>query len=720
MGNFSSDNTFVHHRSTSFDDEAWKGVVLTQVRNSWIRRVRTVNTNHGIDVNNAVDTSLLEIIMEGNNGHHSMIINSSTRTLIGLVEERNIWEHPAGQTGPNSGNVFWRYDAREVMDLDNHGKYGYATLRDVMSGHNPGNGSGSASQTPRHLRYYTLWNYQFKYRGAATSQVAHNFWESAFSAIVQPIVVGYQAPIAGLLVTESEDAASKAYPKPLYPTMQINESYGTEVTPQSLYEAQLTYRKATVPNWVNDYQQDWAIFSNTTAIMDPLLDNDVFNSDSDIVLSATVPSEIATDVTKVEFLHGDTVLASDSVAPYSFTWNAPQDGTYSIQARVVRSGGESGNSQPVNIYVGNKATTPLPVTIVQALTDAGSTATELDNQPSSNLIDDDLNSYWTSNASKRKPNNTRTPQLVDFDLGGTKNVNRVDIAWTQGEQRANYLRVHISQDNINWTEVLRTISSATTSGMETYYFDGGPARYVRIIGFTNSVSRDTQISEIDLFEQEASIPFAPSQGISFDGIDDYIELADIDYGSSQRISISMWLKFSAPASTAFVMRKANSSSNNPYYIQAASNGKISARVNGINGGGIAGLADNQWHHFAMTYQGSSSYLRTYKDGVLVASVTNATPPVDNDFLVTIGGSANGSYQFAGSIDDLRIYNKKLSAAEIAELAAAPHLNETAACTPVVETNLQGFWPMADGGTTETCDVSGKANHGILNNGPSWN
>lgn len=719
VGNFSDDTTFVHHRNT-LDDEGWKGAVLTHVRDSWVRRVRIVNTNHGIDVNSGVNVSLLELILEGNNGHHGVLVNSSTRTLIGLVQERNIWEHPAGQTGHNSANVFWRYDAREVMELDNHGKYGYATLRDVMSAHSPGNGSGSAIQSPRHLRFYTLWNYQYKYLGSAAAQQPHNFWESIFSSIVQPIVVGYQAP-DGLLVAEAEDVAATDTPKPVYPTMQINESYGSAVTPYSLYEAQVEYRTGNLPAWINDAVQSWTLFSNTTVTIDPLLDNSVNAPGADIQLSATVPSEISNDVARVEFVHGGNVLATATTAPYKVTWSAPPQGTYTVQARVVRHAGEVGTSTPVNIFVGVEATAALPVTIIQALTDAGSTATELDTQPSSNLIDGDLNSYWVSNASKRKPNDTRTPQSIDFDLGSIKAVNRVDIAWTQGLSRADYLRVHVSEDNVNWTEVLRTVSSATTNALETYYFDASPARFVRVIGFTNSVSRDTQISEIALFEDDQSSgPFVATQGISFDGIDDYIELADIDYGSSQRITLAMWLKFTTPASTAYILRKADTSSNNPYYIQVASNGKISARVNGINGGGIAGLDDNQWHHFAMTYQGSSSYLRTYKDGVLVASNTTATAPTSNNFLATLGGSAKGNLMFAGSIDDVRIYDRKLSSDEIAQLAALPHLDESAPCTPVTDTNLQGFWPMADGGINQTCDVSGNGNHGTLVSGPSWN
>lgn len=729
VGNFTNDTTFVHHRST-VDDSGWKGARFSHIHNSWARRVRVTDANHGIDVVNAVNSSLFELILDGNNGHHGLLVNASNRVMVGLVQERNIWEHPAGQTGPNAGNVFWHYDAREVMDIDNHGKYGYATLRDNVSAHNPGNGSGSASQSPRHLRHYTLWNYTYKYSGPAATQTPHNFWASIFSSIVQPTVVGFQTPglSQNMLVTTATDHASTASSKPVYNTMAVNESYGNAVTPASLYEAQLGYRLPNPPLWTLQYKQDWQQFSNTTVTMDSNLDNAVFASGANVNLSASVPAELS-DVSQVEFYHGATLLGADVNAPYSFNWAAPSDGTYAITARVVRAGGEYGDSHPVTLFVGTESTSPLSTSIVQALTDQGSTSTVLDTQPSSHLIDDDLSTYWTSNAAKRKPNNTRTPQSFDLDLGSVKAVNRVDIAWHQGDVKANYFRVHVSTDNTNWTEVLRAMSSGNSTALETYYFDSQPAQFVRVIGFTNSYDRGVAISEVDVYAEDSSTTPPPppppptsgaTQGISFDGIDDYIELADIDYGSSERITVAMWVKFTNVPATSFILRKANTSSNNPYYIQASTNGKISARVNGINGG-ISGLDDGQWHHIAMTYQGSSEYLRTYVDGVLVAENEEVEPADDNNILVTLGGASNGSYSFKGSVDDLRIYDRKLSDSEIAALAAAPHLNESDACAiESGDSNLRGFWRFADGGTTTTCDSSGNGNHGILHNNPTWN
>ena len=67
--------------------------------------------------------------------------------------------------------------------------------------------------------------------------------------------------------------------------------------------------------------------------------------------------------------------------------------------------------------------------------------------------------------------------------------------------------------------------------------------------------------------------------------------------------------------------------------------------------------DNKWHHAVITYDGSSFNL--YIDSVLTAYRTSTSAPEDNGIQpIRIGES------FIGSIDELRIWNRALSPAEI--------------------------------------------------------
>lgn len=95
------------------------------------------------------------------------------------------------------------------------------------------------------------------------------------------------------------------------------------------------------------------------------------------------------------------------------------------------------------------------------------------------------------------------------------------------------------------------------------------------------------------------------------------------------------------------------------------------------------IASNVWCHVAFSWNATNNSLQCYTNGVLAQSNTLAAPYLhlaDNGVHnVIVGGSTHGgSYQlgddqfpnngwFAGYMDDLRIYNRELSATEIASI-----------------------------------------------------
>jgi len=79
------------------------------------------------------------------------------------------------------------------------------------------------------------------------------------------------------------------------------------------------------------------------------------------------------------------------------------------------------------------------------------------------------------------------------------------------------------------------------------------------------------------------------------------------------------------------------------------------------------LNDNQWHHLALVYNGTTATI--YKDGASVTSVAasySATSVGKIRYGNSDIGSANNSYY--GLMDDVRIYSKALTAAEVEYLA----------------------------------------------------
>lgn len=162
---------------------------------------------------------------------------------------------------------------------------------------------------------------------------------------------------------------------------------------------------------------------------------------------------------------------------------------------------------------------------------------------------------------------------------------------------------------------------------------------------------------------------------SFDGVNDYVNTADFQW-----ITIASWIYLTKadPSPTwwagMIAQRDANSPNRN-YGLYFSWNGAGAlSLVFAISTDGINVVQSpktltpaflNTWHHVAGTYKGSS--VKLYIDGVLESSVSASGNLYNNAQVVQMGGRpAFGNY-FQGSIDELAIYNRALSASEITEL-----------------------------------------------------
>ncbi len=104
-----------------------------------------------------------------------------------------------------------------------------------------------------------------------------------------------------------------------------------------------------------------------------------------------------------------------------------------------------------------------------------------------------------------------------------------------------------------------------------------------------------------------------------------------------------------------------------YSVAGAASMSVWAGGSGAAAGtGGASSVINTWNHYAGTYDGTT--LRFYKEGALISSTgyvgTIGTPP--NSLYIGRGG-ATASGAFAGRIDDVKVYDRALSATEISTL-----------------------------------------------------
>ena len=108
--------------------------------------------------------------------------------------------------------------------------------------------------------------------------------------------------------------------------------------------------------------------------------------------------------------------------------------------------------------------------------------------------------------------------------------------------------------------------------------------------------------------------------------------------------------------------------NYTYYLYASGGGDCGTGtpLGGIAVGGdqvcpAVALPVNTWTHLAVTYDGST--LVFYSNGVQVASTAVSGPIPPSTQSLQIGASQFGEY-FQGRIDEVRIYDRALSAPEI--------------------------------------------------------
>jgi hypothetical protein len=159
------------------------------------------------------------------------------------------------------------------------------------------------------------------------------------------------------------------------------------------------------------------------------------------------------------------------------------------------------------------------------------------------------------------------------------------------------------------------------------------------------------------------------QGLSFDGGNDCVDAGSrSSLNITQQITISAWVfptYFAASYYPAIVAKGA--STGKMTITMEGSSGVIWVYLGGFGywSTGIQLLSVNKWYHITTTVGGNTQSL--YVNGILRASRII----VSNNLNTTVSGNLqigkldSGPNYFTGSLDDVRIYNRALSAAEVA-------------------------------------------------------
>ena len=166
------------------------------------------------------------------------------------------------------------------------------------------------------------------------------------------------------------------------------------------------------------------------------------------------------------------------------------------------------------------------------------------------------------------------------------------------------------------------------------------------------------------------------QAFSLDGVDDYIELPAGFADFTSGFTIGLWANPTASGNWARFLELGNGSqANNILFLRRLTTNQLAFQV--YNGDTLTGTAyaenaitNDEWHYYAATMD-ATGHVQLYKDGlplVMAADSSSVTVPQNvTRSINTIGKSSWGDPYYTGMIDEVEIFNRALTAGEIATI-----------------------------------------------------
>ncbi|MBW2673325.1 MAG: laminin G domain-containing protein [Deltaproteobacteria bacterium] len=325
--------------------------------------------------------------------------------------------------------------------------------------------------------------------------------------------------------------------------------------------------------------------------------------------------------------------------------------------------------------------------------------------------------------------------LMTYELGADQSVKLVVKVLAQrydsgeSDEVYTYSAIHLFNKAGAAGAVLRggstpvEVDPQTTGWTVTVDADVNNAR-VRVTG---TASEDVRwIGNITALQVEQEVLGTFSQlSSTLNGTDELVAMgnvAELSFDRLDPLSISLWVKTTSGGSlitkwaglapigmvfgvgTSLAFGFVNTWASNSLYVQA-----------------VAGVTDGKWHHVVVTYSGSSaaSGVEFYVDGTIL---TKSAPNHDNLVSTTIntepfkiGGYTSGAPSYyVGQVDDVAVYDKALSQAEVADLFSLVQPADNRLLSTA--SNMVGYWLMGDGDTSPTIvDRSASGNDGTTTN-----
>ncbi|MDJ1185568.1 LamG-like jellyroll fold domain-containing protein [Roseofilum casamattae] len=206
----------------------------------------------------------------------------------------------------------------------------------------------------------------------------------------------------------------------------------------------------------------------------------------------------------------------------------------------------------------------------------------------------------------------------------------------------------------------------------------------------------------------------------FDGIDDYVELPTSSIPEGKTITVSFWAKGGSmqPRNNSVVYAGLHSSLDtrilnihipwgNGIYWDCGSDGTEYSAYNRVGKPPEAADLKDKWVHWGFTLDANSGYMAIYRNGALWAEEHDQKRSIPKAGNAKLG---SGFAFYNGSLSDVRVWDKALTAAEIKESMSSRLTGK--------EPGLVSYWPLDEGDGTKVADKTGRNNDGTIH-GATW-
>ena len=297
--------------------------------------------------------------------------------------------------------------------------------------------------------------------------------------------------------------------------------------------------------------------------------------------------------------------------------------------------------------------------------------------------------------------------LADLTITGSGDIAVSNTAFTVDQTGLTFPLVLTPGTNatfdIDWTAVAETVVSES----ETLTIN----------------SDDTDEAVFDY----AVTGYVVENGLDFDGTDDYVSVGNqtgISFENTDAFTIEFWANTTSTNQQTIIDKYASEG----YIVQLQSGGfyrlYLAGGANQMSAQTTIAVGTSEWHHIALTYDGSNSQggLKIFIDGAEVPVNLSGAASLPGTMITTEGldigyqSAGAGQQYFEGSLDELMIWSEERTPAQIRANAASRFGNPSGEATLELYYDFNHGIPSGDNsGLTTLTDLSSNGYDGTLTN-----